>query len=153
GGTGDAPAGIPGMGSTSLTYVDTNASSFTGVSWGTGGAGWQATATDGGDAAIGNTHIDITGKSSVTVQGEATGGAGGQGAGTGHRGGHGATATGDARGVSTMGGTVNVSMRATAGNGGNGPTGGNGADATLVDDVSGSTSAGLTLTQTAIAGA
>jgi hypothetical protein len=99
----------------------------------------------------------------VTVSAYATGGSGGGGVGTGCVGGNGAAANlGQVSGSSSGGGNVTVIASVTGGSGGYGYTytvnilaanGGNGADASLTNAVSGSTSGSLTLIQQATGGA
>ena len=62
-----------------------------------------------------------------------------------------AASLGQVSGSSSGGGDVVVTARLTGGSGGTGFTGGNGADASLTNAVSGSTSGSLTLTQSAVA--
>ena len=112
----------------------------------------------------GNVDGQVTGtnagNSAINVLLGATAGGGGNGRGAGQHAGNGAAivlqpGTPIATGTSTGGGIVEVKVAATAGNGGAGllgAAGGNGGNVVLTNAVSGSTTGGLNLTQTAIGG-
>ena len=122
----------------------------------------RRTPTGGGNGLAGgigtvNAIATNSGVGTINVNASSIGGAGGAGNGLGFAGANGtAGSLGNVTGSSGGGGTVNVSATQTGGAGGNGmagATGGNGADSTLTNAVSGSTTGTLNFTQSAIGGA
>ena len=149
-------AGTPGTAASSLTLSNLVASALTGSSIAIGGvgggvsSGGNANGTNGATAA---SDISFTGKGNVTVTAIGTGRQRRQrlwqregGKRRRNRHGDGERHFHDGR--------QRHPLRAdnTGGNGGGGPIGGNGADATLINAATGSTTGLLTLTQNAIGG-
>jgi hypothetical protein len=154
--TSNGAAGLAGSATSSMTLSDLVASALTGSSvarGGLGGGGGANNGANGGDAA---SNISFTGKGAVTVTSTSTGGNGGAGSSSSvtqlKSGGDGGTATNTASGTSTIGGAVSVRADNFGGTGGSGAIGGSGADALLVNAVTGATTGILTLTQNATAG-
>jgi hypothetical protein len=155
-------AGSAGDATSSLTANNSDGGNVTGTSNADGGAGGAATgagnttdATDGGAAAA---AVALTDTGNVTASAIADGGVGGAAV-DGDAGDGGAASLGvglvGVYGESTGGGTVSVTGTANGGNGGNASGGGNagdGASTSLTDEVDGTTTGNLTLSQVATGG-